>query len=111
MLLRWLDECLEELGFEIRRCWGPPVSPGRARSPGCEWPATAGGLVDVVDVPVWTVDALRPCLTIRQITRSRGVGCPQGACLRRWYHDGVQVTEVEDVSPAAVTCPWEGNRA
>ena len=59
VLLRWLDECLEELGFEICRCWGCMCHrAGRVHRVAVGL-ATAGGLAMGWDVPVWTVDALR----------------------------------------------------
>lgn len=111
VLLRWLDECLEELGVRDLSMLGLACVTGPGAFTGLRVGlATAGGLAMGWDVPVWTVDALRS--RARQSGRSRvlvALDARKERVYAAWYHDGVQVTEVEDVSPAAVTCPWEGN--
>jgi tRNA threonylcarbamoyladenosine biosynthesis protein TsaB len=110
VLLRWLDECLEELDVVQPEFLGVACVCGPGAFTGLRVGlATAGGLAMGWDVPVWGVDALLP--RARSVDRERvlvALDARKERVYAAWYEGGVRVTEIEDIAPDAVECPSDG---
>jgi len=110
VLLRWLDECLEELNVNTPEILGVSCVCGPGAFTGLRvGMATAGGLAMGWGVPVWGVDALLP--RAKHAGQQRvlvALDARKERVYAAWYENGVRVSDIEDVSPDAVACPSDG---